>query len=77
MMKYTTVSVFRRKQLTPGEEFSWDNKVDTDTTDCLLFVCLTVYQCYGSSFCLPVFRFIVSLTFSTMLGFIILINGSV
>lgn len=33
MMKYTTVSEFNRNQLTPFEEFSTDNKVDTDITE--------------------------------------------
>lgn len=33
MMKYMTVSEFKRNQLTPVEEFSTDNKVDTDMTE--------------------------------------------
>lgn len=33
MMKYMTVSQFKRKQLTPSKEFSADNKVDTDITE--------------------------------------------
>lgn len=40
MMKYMTVSEFKRKQLTPSEEFSADNKVDSDITEHLF--CLFV-----------------------------------
>lgn len=72
MMKNMAMSEFQRKQLTPPEEFRGDNTVDTDITKCL-FVCLMVSQCCVSCFCLPV-SFIVHLTFSTSLGFIVLIN---
>lgn len=42
MMKYMTVSEFKRKQLTPSKEFSADNKVDTDITEHLFCVSASV-----------------------------------
>lgn len=41
MMKFMTVSAFKRKQLTP-EEFSLDNKVDADITEHLFCLCASV-----------------------------------
>lgn len=43
MMKYMTVSAFKRRQLAPSAEFSGDNKVDTDIKEHLF--CLSLWRC--------------------------------